>query len=125
MTILTKFVLLYGCIFMDYIETDLLKTEAIKLWLWKRITDIFHIWTEYEENLNKFLEYLNEFHPNLKFEHEKSKEKINFLDIAIKPTDGKIVTHIYSKPRDSHQYLHYDSYQVGHIRKSIAFSQIL
>ena len=55
MTILTKFVLLYGCIFMDYIETDLLKTEAIKLWLWKRITDIFHIWTEYEENLNKFL----------------------------------------------------------------------
>ena len=54
MTILTKFVLLYGCIFMDYIETDLLKTEAIKLWLWKRITDIFHIWTEYEENLNKF-----------------------------------------------------------------------
>ena len=34
----------YACIFMDYVETEFLKTQAIKSWLWKRfIDDIFFI----------------------------------------------------------------------------------
>ena len=58
----TKLVPPYGCIFMDYIETEFLKTQAIKPWLWKRfIDDIFFIWTDSEENLSKFLKDLN--HP--------------------------------------------------------------
>ena len=56
------------------------KTQAIKPWLWKRFIDIFFIWTDSEENLNKFLKDLHEFHPNLKFTYEKSKEKSTFLD---------------------------------------------
>ena len=59
------------------------KTQAIKPWLWKRFIDIFFIWTDSEENLNKFLKDLHEFHPNLKFTYEKFKEKINFLDLVI------------------------------------------
>ena len=32
---------------MDFIETEFLKTQAIKPWLWKRfIDDIFFIWTD-------------------------------------------------------------------------------
>ena len=50
-----------------YTETDLLKTQATKPWLWKIFIDIFFIWTDSEENLNKFLQGLNEFHPKLKF----------------------------------------------------------
>ena len=97
----------YASVFMDYVETEFLKTQAIKPWLWKRfIDDIFFIWTYSEENLNKFPKDLNEFHPDLKFKYEKSKEKINFLDLVIKLTDGKIVTDLYCKPTDSHQYLH-------------------
>ena len=89
------------------LETEFLKTQAIKLWLWKRfIDDILFIWTVSEENLNKLLKGLNEFHPNLKFTYEKCKEKINFLDLVIKRTDGKIVTDLYCKPTDGHQYLH-------------------
>ena len=111
---------------MDYVETELLKTEAIKPWLWKRfVDDIFFIWTDSEENLNKFLKDLNEFHPNLKFTYEKSKEKINFLDLVIKLKDGKIVTDLYCKPTDSHQYLNYDSCHAKHIKISIIFSQTL
>ena len=50
----TKFVLPYACIFMDFIETEFLKTQAIKPWLWKRfIDDIFFIWTDSEENFPK------------------------------------------------------------------------
>ena len=122
----TKFAPPYACIFMDFIEMEFLKTQAIKPWLWKRfIDDVFFIWTDSEENLNKFLKDLNEFHPNLRFTYEKSKEKINFLDLVIKLTDGKIVTDLYYKSTDSHQYLHYDSCHAEHIKRSIVFSQTL
>ena len=122
----TKFAPPYACIFMDFIETKFLKTQAMKPWLWKRfIDDIFLIWTDSEKNLNKFLKDLNEFHPYLRFTYEKSKEKINFLDLVIKLTDGKIVTDLYCKSTDSHQYLHYDSCHAEHIKRSIIFSQAL
>ena len=99
----TKFSPLYACIFMDFIETEFFKTRAIKPWLQKRFIDaIFFIWTDSEENLNKFLKDLNEFHPNLRFTYEKSKEKINFSDLFIQFTNGKIVTDLYCKSTDSH-----------------------
>ena len=111
---------------MDYVETEFLKTQAIQPWLWKRlIDDIFFVFKDSEENLNKFLKDLNEFHPNVKFIYEKSKEEINFLDLFIKLTDGKIVTDLYCKPTDSHQYLHYDSCHAEHIKRSIILSQTL
>ena len=72
------------------------------------------------------LKDLNEFHPNLRIKYEKSKEKINFSDlVVIKRTDGKIVTDLYCKSADSHQYLHYDSCHAEHIKRSIVFSETL
>ena len=63
----------------------MLKSPEIKPWVWKRfIDDIFFIWTDTEENLDKFLEDLNKFHPSLRFAYEKSREKINFLDVHCK-----------------------------------------
>ena len=84
----------------------LLETQAIKPWLYKRfIHDILVISTDFEENLNNFLIDLNEFHPNIKFTYEKTKEKIKFLGLVIKLTDGKIVADFYCKSTDC-QYLH-------------------
>ena len=40
--------------------------------------------------------------------HMRSLKRISFLDLVIKLTDGKIVTDLYCKPADGHQYLHYD-----------------
>ena len=51
-----------------------------------------------------------------------------FLDLIIKLTDGKIVTDLYCKPTDSHQYLQYDlSYteHLNHTKRLIVFSQTL
>ena len=48
-----------------------------------------------------------------------------FLDLVIKLTDGKIVSDLYGKSKDSHQYLHYDSCFGEHIKRSIVFSQTL
>ena len=68
----TKFAPPYACIVMDHIETEFLKTQVIKSWLWKRfIDDIFFIWTDSDENLKEFLKDLDEFHPNLKSTYEK------------------------------------------------------
>ena len=72
----------------------------------------FFTWRESEESLEKFLEDLNKFHHNLKFTDEKSKEKINFLDVIIKIKEGRIFTDLYCKPMDGHQYLHYDSFHI-------------
>ena len=121
----TKFAPPYACIFMDYIETEFLKSQEIKPWLWKRFIDIFFIRTDTEENLDKFLEDLNKFHPNLRFTYEKSREKISFLDVVIKIKEGKITTNLFCKPTDGHQYLHYDSCHAEHIKRSIVFSQTL
>ena len=85
----------------------------------------FLIWTESEESLEKFLEDLSKFHCNLKFTYEKSKKKINFLDVVIKIKEGKVITDFYCKPMDGHQYLHYDSCHTDHIKGSIIFSQTL
>ena len=59
---------IYDCIFMDFIETEFLKTRSIKISVWKRlIDDIFFIWTDSEKNLEKCLKELNRFYANIKF----------------------------------------------------------
>ena len=42
------------------------------------------VWTHGEEQLNKFVEYLNGIHQTIKFTHEISQEEINFLDTTVK-----------------------------------------
>ena len=87
--------------------------------------DIFFIWRDTEKNLDKLLEDLNKFHSNFRFTYEKSREKINFLDVVIKMKESKISTNLFCKPTDRHQYLHYDSCHAEHIKRSTVFSQIL
>ena len=95
----------YACIFMDHIKTGFSKTQHIKPWFWNGfVDDIFFTWTESEESLEKFLEDLNKFHSN--------------LDVVIKIKEGSIVTDLYCKTTDGHQYLYYDSCHADHIKRS-------
>ena len=57
--------------------------------------------------------------------HMRSLKKISFLDLVIKVTDVKIVTDLYCKPTDGHQYLHYSLCHAEHIKTSINLSQTL
>ena len=93
-----KFARPHACIFMDYAKTEFLKTQAIKLWLWTRfIDDIFFIWRDSKENLNKFLKDLNEFYPNLKF----TFKKIIFLDLIIQACVCYFHQILFFSPNDS------------------------
>ena len=51
--------------------------------------------------------------------------KINFLDVNVIKKDNKLITDLYIKPTDTHQYLHASSCHVYHCKKSIPYSQAL
>ena len=79
-----------------------------------------------DEELTKFLEYLNSFHETIKFTYEASNDTINFLDVTVhKDEQGNISTDVFVKPTDAHSYLNYHSCHSPHIVRSIAYSQAL
>ena len=45
--------------------------------------------------------------------------------MVIKIKEGRIITDLYCKPTDGHQYLHHDSCHADDIKRSIIFSQTL
>ena len=92
---------------------------VVKIYTWH----IFFIWTEGEDKLEGFLNSLNNFHPNLKFTHEKSKSSVNFLDMSVSIVDNKLETDFSCKPRDCYQFLHFNSAHSFHNKKLIAYCQ--
>ena len=121
--IATMFVPSYACLFMDRIENDILDSELVNPWLWLRyIDDIFFIWKKGEDKLEGFLNRLNNFHPNLKFTHEKSKSSGNFLNVSVSIADNKLEADLFCQPTDCHQFHHFNSAHPFHNKKSIAYS---
>ena len=111
---------------MAELQEEILSETELKphLW-WRYIEDIFFLWEHGEEKLKKFIEYLNEKHPTIKFTAEWSQTSINILDISVSFTDGKISTDLNVKATDSQQYLHSSSCHPFHCKKRIPYSQAL
>ena len=78
-----------------------------------------------KDELKIFLEKLNNFHPSTKFTCEYFCEKDNYLDVQVSVREGKLITDLYVKQIDSHQYLNPSSYHPYHCTKSIPYSQAL
>ena len=103
-----------------------LKPNSYSLWCGLDILTIFFfIWTHGEQELQTFLRSLNEFHTDIKFTYESSKESIAFLDLKVSVKNSKIITDLYVKSTDRHQYLHYLSAHPNHTKRSVVFSQTL
>ena len=83
------------------------------------------IWKHGEDELKLFLEKLNNFHPSIKFTSKYSCEKVNYLDVPVIVRESKLITDLYVKQTDSHQYLHPSSCHPYHCTKSIPYSQAL
>ena len=95
----TKMAPAYAIIFMDSLEEEILSNSLLKPLVWWRYTDdIFIIWKRGEEELQKFLETVNCYHPTIKFTAEYSRAKINFLDISVMKKGNQLVTDLYVKP---------------------------
>ncbi len=90
------------------------------------VDDVFMIWTHGLDELKMFIEYLNSVHPTITFTTEWSETEINFLDTAVKVSkDRKLYTTMYTKPTDTHTYLHYQSAHSTHQKKSGPYSQLI
>ena len=76
-------------------------------WLYMAIHDIFFIWTHGEEKLKNFFNLCNSFDPPIKFEETTSTTSILFLDVQVINNNGKLITDLYTKPTDTHQYLNW------------------
>ena len=111
--------------FLSIFERNMLNQYPIKPSIWPRyVDDIFMIWNDSEDKLMDFLAYINTVNPAIQFTHAHSFQSVNFLDVSVTLTnDGTISTDLFTKPTDTHQYLHMNSCHPKHVKKAIAFSQ--
>lgn len=75
--------------------------------------------------MKEFLNCLNRCHPTIKFTANYSSQSVEFLDVRVIRHEGKLITDLYVKPTDTHQYLHASSCHVYHSKRSIPYSQAL
>ena len=85
----------------------------------------FLLWQHGEKEIEKVLEFLNCYHPTIKFIDNYSREEINILDVSVKKKNNQLATDLCIKPTDTHQYLHASSCRVYHSNKSIPYSHVL
>ena len=89
---------------MSTLEERMLSEYHLDPFVWWRfLDDVFLIWF-HAETLLEFLNFVNGSHPYNKYTWEWSTEKLSYLDVMILVKDGRILTEVYSKATDTHQY---------------------
>ena len=68
--------------------------------------DIFILWNGDPSRLKDFLDFMNSLDDKLKFTLVVGGESLTFLDLLLRLINGRLETTVYSKPTDSHLYLH-------------------
>ena len=87
----------YANLFMHDLESQLLDLAPVKPYLWLRyIDDVFMIWTAGEEQLQEFLQWINQYHDTIKFTWDWSRKTVNYLDVQIINNNGVIETDLYT-----------------------------
>ena len=80
----TKMAVAFANIFMNAIETELIRLSPYKPLVWKRyIDDIFSLWNIDKKDIGSFIELANNHHPTIKFTSEISDTEITFLDTCV------------------------------------------
>ena len=111
---------------MHDLESQLLDLAPVKPYLWLRyIDDIFMIWTVGEEQLQKFLQWINQYHDTIKFTWDWSRKTVNYLDVQIINNNGIIETDLYTNLTDKHQYLFHTSCRQRVLKKAFLMHRLL
>ena len=122
----TKVAPSYANDYMGNFEEKHVYTYPTQPLLWLRfIDDIFIIWGAGKETLTTFLDHLNTRNDTIRFTMESSESQVNFLDTTVKLQNGQLITDLYTKPTDSHSYLHYSSSHPQTCKDAIPYSQFL
>ena len=128
----TKVAPTYATLVMGFLEEKLYNElpgifdQQFSLYIkenWKRyLDDCFIFWTKSEENLERFHSLINNLHESIKFTMEKNEKTLPFLDILIIKEGAKIITDLYCKETDTHQYLDFRSCHPSHTKRNIPFN---
>ena len=116
---------LANCFMGNFEEEHVYKYKLQPLIYLRFLDDCFMVWQHGEHELNELVIYLNNCLPSIKFTIEKSENSVNFLDTTVKILDKCIITDLYSKPTDAHNYLLYKSAHPRKCKDSIPYSQFL
>ncbi len=116
-----------ACTFMAHFEQKFINQYPLQPLLWKRyVGDVVSIWQHGEEELMKFLEFLNNCHEHIKFNLSYSTAKVDFLDTTLRcDEDGVLSTTLYCKPNDSQYDLQYDSAHYEAVKRGLPYSEFL
>ena len=107
---------LYNKVFQKYGE----KVYTYVKIYWKRFLDDGQIlWQKSFGPITDFVEILNSLDSNIVFTHESSDTGLPFLNVFLYIEDKKILTDIYYKNTDSHDYLPFNSCHPRHIKINI------
>ena len=92
---------------------------------WRYIDDVFVIWPHSKGCLEQYIHEINRMHPTIKYTDECSNKFVAFLDVKVILREGCIVMDLFTKPTDTHQYLHQKSCHSRHQKSTIPYSQAL
>lgn len=85
--------------------------------------DIFVLWNHGREKLIEFFNFLNSYHPAIKFTRSEPNNKgVEFLDTYVFLENGMLCTRPYSKECDNHAYLHPSSCHPLHTLENIPYN---
>eukprot|EP00794_Sanderia_malayensis_P007736 gene7736-8576_t len=116
----------YACLFVGHQEQLIYESyQGPSPCLIKRyIDDIIGATSLPLTDLQKFIDYTNNFHPALQFTHTITEVSLPFLDILLTISGNQISTSIYYKPTDAHCFLDYNSSHPRKCKDSIPYSQL-
>ena len=119
----------YAILTIGYLETILYKQIRQKfgdiihnyfVLNWKRfLDDCFIIWKKSFCDFEEILSLLNNLDPHIQFTVDQSVTKVSFLNLLIYRENNCILTDIYYKDTDTHDYLPFNSCHPRHITKNI------
>ena len=107
-------------LYMERFEEQAITTSFYGPRIWERnVDDIFTILDR--ENLDGFLQHLNNQQPSIRLTMETEKDKkLAFLDTAVlREPDGRLTISVYRKPTYTDKYLAYDWHHPQSVKRGI------
>jgi hypothetical protein len=75
--------------------------------------------------LQNFIDYVNDFHPAIRFTFTVSPNQVNFLDIQLNLSNGHLSSTVFSKETSTHAFVHFDSSHPVATKHGVPYSEFL
>jgi hypothetical protein len=101
----------YANLLVGFVKKQIFEqyTDAIPDYLGRYIDGCLGTASCSRVELERFINFVNNFHPALQFTWEISETSVSFSDIIVSINRNKLVTSVFYKPTDSHSYLIFSS----------------